>query len=203
MDLINIAEFLLPGMIKLIQTIKNIFYSNRTRQYAAVLTALGMLASFTAASAPITLADESNISDNAFLTVQNLATDANDSNDLFLQNNIFIAANSCITRIDVSFPVPKTQGRVVIVTAYSSTPDQTDGSPFITANGAYVRDGIIAANFLPFGAKVRFPEMYGDKIFIVADRMAKKNSHKIDIWMPSRGAALNFGVKKLAFEVVE
>ncbi len=202
MDLINIAEFLLPGMTKLIQTIKNIFYSNTTRQYAAILIALGMLAFFTAASAPITLADESNVSGNAFLTVQNLATDANDSNDLFLQNNIFIAVNSCITRIDVSFPVPKTQGRVVVVTAYSSTPDQTDGSPFITANGTYVRDGIIAANFLPFGAKVRFPEMYGDKIFIVADRMAKKNSHKIDIWMPSRDIALQFGVKRLVVEII-
>ena len=92
---------------------------------------------------------------------------------------------------------------MVIVTAYSSTPDQTDSSPFITANGTYVRDGIIAANFLPFGAKVKFPEYSGDKIFTVEDRMAKKNSHKIDIWMISRNAAMNFGVKRLAYEIVE
>ncbi|MBU2037384.1 3D domain-containing protein [Patescibacteria group bacterium] len=92
---------------------------------------------------------------------------------------------------------------MVIVTAYSSTPDQTDSSPFITANGSRVRDGIVAANFLPFGTKVKFPEYSGDKIYTVQDRMAKKNSHKIDIWMPTRHAALDFGVKKLAYEVVE
>src|SRR3990167_4180168 len=49
----------------------------------------------------------------------------------------------------------------VVATAYSSTPDQTDGSPFITANGLYVYDGLIAANFLPFGTRVKIPDHYG------------------------------------------
>jgi len=89
------------------------------------------------------------------------------------------------------------------VTAYSSTPDQTDSTPFITANGAYVYDGLVACNFLPFGTKVKFPEIYGNKIFMVEDRMATYNSHKIDIWMPSRELALQFGVKRLAVEVVK
>lgn len=75
--------------------------------------------------------------------------------------------------------------RGVVVTAYSSTPDQTDGSPFTTAMGSQVRDGIIACNFLPFGTKVRLPEFSGDKVFVVEDRMAKRNSHKLDIWMES------------------
>jgi len=92
--------------------------------------------------------------------------------------------------------------RRVIVTAYSSTPDQTDSTPFITANGTYVYDGLVACNFLPFHTKVKFPEVYGDKIFIVEDRMAKKNSYKMDIWMPTREAALQFGVKKIAVEIV-
>jgi 3D (Asp-Asp-Asp) domain-containing protein len=91
----------------------------------------------------------------------------------------------------------------VVVTAYSSTPDQTDSSPFITANGSQVRDGIVACNFLPFGTKVRFPEYSGDKIFTVEDRMAKKNNEKMDIWMSSRNVALEFGVKSLAVEVIE
>ncbi|MEA3463954.1 MAG: hypothetical protein U9R14_02680, partial [Patescibacteria group bacterium] len=72
--------------------------------------------------------------------------------------------------------------RSVIVTAYSSTPDQTDSTPFTTAFGTDVRDSIIACNFLRFGTRVRFPQVYGDKIFVVEDRMALKNSHKIDIW---------------------
>ncbi len=91
----------------------------------------------------------------------------------------------------------------VIVTAYSSTLDQTDSTPFITANGTYVYDGLVACNFLPFHSKVRFPEIFGDKIFMVEDRMAKKNSHKIDIWMPSREMAMQFGVKRLTVEIVE
>lgn len=91
----------------------------------------------------------------------------------------------------------------VLVTAYSSTPDQTDSTPFITASGTHVKDGIIACNFLRFGTKVRFPQMYGGKSFVVEDRMALKNSHKIDIWFPSREEAKQFGVKLLKVEVLE
>jgi len=93
--------------------------------------------------------------------------------------------------------------KAVTVTAYSSTPDQTDSTPFITANGTYVYDGLVACNFLPFGTKVKFPGYSGDKIFMVEDRMAKKNSHKVDIWMPTRQAALQFGVQQLVMEILE
>lgn len=92
---------------------------------------------------------------------------------------------------------------VVMATAYSSTPEETDSSPFITANGMYVYDGLVAANFLPFGTKVRFPEMFGDKIFTVNDRMNRRYSYRIDIWMTSREKALQFGVRKIRFEVVQ
>jgi 3D (Asp-Asp-Asp) domain-containing protein len=98
---------------------------------------------------------------------------------------------------------PNSSTHKVIVTAYSSTPDQTDSSPFITAKGTQVRDGIVACNFLKFGTMVRLPEVYGDKIFVVEDRMAKYNSHKIDIWMETRAEALQFGVKYLTVEVLE
>ena len=65
----------------------------------------------------------------------------------------------------------------VIVTAYSSTPDQTDDTPFITASGKSVADGIIASNLFPFGTKIRIPKLYGDKIFTVEDRMNKKKGN--------------------------
>lgn len=86
--------------------------------------------------------------------------------------------------------------RFHVITAYSSTIWETDDSPFITASGKYVRDGIIAANTLPFGAKVMIPDIFGDKVFTVEDRMATKNYHKIDIWFPSTREARHFGVKK-------
>jgi len=90
----------------------------------------------------------------------------------------------------------------VPVTAYSSTVDQTDSTPFITASGTHVRDGVIACNFLRFGTRVRFPQLYGQKIFVVEDRMALKNSHKMDIWFVTREQAKQFGIKIAKVEVL-
>lgn len=91
----------------------------------------------------------------------------------------------------------------ITVTAYSSTPDQTDSTPFITANGSRVRDGIAAANFLPFKTKIKFPEVFGDKIFTIEDRMNRRFSDRIDIWMPTRSAARIFGARKIKVEVLD
>ena len=89
--------------------------------------------------------------------------------------------------------------KLVLVTAFSSTVDQTDSTPFITASGTRVHDGTIAANFLKFGTKVKFPSLYGDKIFTVEDRM--KSDYKVDIWFPTRQEALNFGAKRVEIEI--
>jgi 3D (Asp-Asp-Asp) domain-containing protein len=91
----------------------------------------------------------------------------------------------------------------VIATAYSSTPWQTDSTPYITADGATVRDGIIANNMLTFGTQVRIPELYGDKVFTVEDRMSwRKSNYQIDIWFPSLQQAVNFGAKSTYIEVL-
>ncbi|MDD2696553.1 MAG: hypothetical protein PHE52_00080 [Candidatus Pacebacteria bacterium] len=102
-------------------------------------------------------------------------------------------------------PDPKiVQTLPVIVTAYSSTVWETDDSPFITAAGTEVRDGIIANNILPFGTRVRIPELYGDRIFVVEDRMSwKKSNYHIDIWLPSYSEAKDFGAKRTYIEVLE
>ncbi len=84
--------------------------------------------------------------------------------------------------------------RKVWVTAYSSTPEETDDTPFTTASMTEVRDGIIAANFLPFGTKVMIPELFGDKIFVVEDRMHKRKVDFVDVWMADKNAALEFGI---------
>jgi len=102
----------------------------------------------------------------------------------------------------------KEKGRVVkrikmIITGYSSTVWETQGDPFITASGSRVRDGIIANNLLPFGTKVRIPSLFGDKIFVVEDRMnSKKGYYHADIWFPSRQQALEFGAKTAEIEVL-
>lgn len=88
----------------------------------------------------------------------------------------------------------------VYVTAYSSTPDQTDSTPFVTASNTRVRDGIVAANFLRFGAKIRIPSIHPDKIFVVEDRM--RSNKKVDIWFPTRREALNFGIRWTEIEIL-
>ena len=89
----------------------------------------------------------------------------------------------------------------VTVTAYSSTKDQTDGDPYKTAVGTLVRDGIVAANFLPIGTVVRFPDKFGEKIFVVEDRMNEKFGLQVDIWMPNYEEAKKFGIQYLKMEI--
>ena len=91
----------------------------------------------------------------------------------------------------------------VIVTAYSSSIWETDDGPFITASGSQVRDGIVANNLLAFGTKIRLPEIFSDKVFIVEDRMhSRKGYYHIDIWFPSQEEALNFGAKLTEMEIL-
>ena len=99
-------------------------------------------------------------------------------------------------------PVTLVTQEVRTVTGYSSAVDQTDNTPFITASGQHVRNGIIAANWLPFGTQVRFPEIFGDKVFVVEDRMAPQNKKKVDIWFPSTQEALQFGVHRTTVEIL-
>lgn len=92
----------------------------------------------------------------------------------------------------------------VVVTGYSSTPEETDDTPFITASGKVVEEGVVAANFLEFGTKIRFPELFGEKIFIVEDRMHQRfNEGRIDIWFSTKEEAKNFGVKETIIEIIE
>jgi 3D (Asp-Asp-Asp) domain-containing protein len=81
------------------------------------------------------------------------------------------------------------------VTAYSSTPDQTDSTPSITANGDTVHDGVIASNIFPFGTRLQIPSLFGKKIFTVEDRMSSRIKNTLDIWMPDRQDAIDFGIK--------
>lgn len=92
----------------------------------------------------------------------------------------------------------------VMVTAYSSTVWQTDDTPFITASGEWVRDGIVANNMLPFGTRLTIPEIYGDKTFTVEDRMnPRKGDYNVDIWFPDNTQAKNFGARITYAEVLE
>lgn len=94
----------------------------------------------------------------------------------------------------------------VISTAYSSSVDETDSSPFITASGADIRKHpyrIVAANFLRIGTKLQLPDLYGDTIFDVQDRMNQRFSDRLDVWQPSKQEAKQFGIRKVKVRIVE
>ncbi|GEM_PF-2577250 len=95
-------------------------------------------------------------------------------------------------------------------TAYTSSVEECDDDPFVTADGSTTHDGIVAANFLPFNTKVRIPELFGDKIFEVHDRMNTKYNDRakyrprVDVWMEKKGDMRQFGYKPMVkLEIVE
>jgi 3D (Asp-Asp-Asp) domain-containing protein len=83
---------------------------------------------------------------------------------------------------------------ILTVTGYSSSYDETDNDPFITAYNTLVRDGIAASNILPFGTKIKIPQLFGDKIFIIEDKMNPRFNENLDIWFKTKEEALKFGI---------
>ncbi len=114
-----------------------------------------------------------------------------------------IRGNSLLAVSNPAEPI-KVRKVKMVITAYSSDSWQTDNTPFITASGSMVKDGIVANNLLPFGTKIRIPELYGNKIFEVEDRMNWRKSHyQLDVWFPEYEQAKNFGAKNTYVEILE
>jgi 3D (Asp-Asp-Asp) domain-containing protein len=85
------------------------------------------------------------------------------------------------------------------VTAYSSSPDETWGDPFVTASGRPVGDGVIACpRRFPFGTKFRISR----RVYVCWDRLHPKYDDRFDIWKPSKQEALEFGRRRLVVEVL-
>lgn len=119
-------------------------------------------------------------------------------------NNVSTAQENTILPNSKTISAPDVVRRIkMVITAYSSTVGQTDSTPFITASGDLVQDGIVANNLLPFGTKVRVPAVYGDKIFVVQDRMnSRKGNYHLDIWFDNQSEAKEFGSEIAYIEVL-
>ncbi|MBZ9715125.1 3D domain-containing protein [Deinococcus multiflagellatus] len=99
-------------------------------------------------------------------------------------------------------------------TAYNSLPSQTDGSPYITATGTRTRPGVIALSrdllrLFPYGTRVmiedlsgRYSNMLRGRVFIVEDTMAARKTNSVDIWMPTRTEALNWGARQIRITAI-
>ena len=131
-----------------------------------------------------------------------------EQNNLTLESQPFSLAvvqnNSILPYSNPTEPYRPVKKLKMIITAYSSTPWETDSDPFITASGKFVKEGIVANNLLPFGTKIRIPELYGNKIFVVEDRMHwSKSPYHLDIWFPNYWQAKSFGKKATYVEILE
>lgn len=118
--------------------------------------------------------------------------------DKKLENNLVAPKNDIVINNQKDLQTTKQEInnqniKNVWVTAYSSSPDETDDDPFITASGKFVQDGFVATNILPLGTKIQIPELFGDKIFTVEDRMHWRKQNIIDVWMDSKEKAIKFG----------
>jgi 3D (Asp-Asp-Asp) domain-containing protein len=101
---------------------------------------------------------------------------------------------------DVALPVIEEPRRFTAeVTAYSSSPDETWGDPFITASGREVHDGLVACpRRYPFGTQFRI----GTRVYTCWDRLHRRFDHRFDIWKPSKEEALEFGRQQLVVEAL-
>lgn len=131
-----------------------------------------------------------------------LSTESHDRSPLPEDSLVFVRSSALLP-----ISSPETPERVVskvrvVITAYSSTTWQTDDTPFVTAAGTEVREGIVAANFLPIGTRIKIPDLYGDRVFVVEDRMHPRKNYMVDIWFPDYWDALDFGAKRSYIEVL-
>ncbi len=116
---------------------------------------------------------------------------------------IIINANSLLQAKSPNAKSEQASKFVMYVTAYSSSVDETDSTPHVTASGTRTRDGVVASNIFPFGTRVKIPELFGEKILVVEDRMHRRFTDRMDVWMPSKWSALRFGKQRTAVEIVE
>ncbi len=109
--------------------------------------------------------------------------------------------NRALSILEDCFGVPVSLDAVrsvpVTITAYSSTVDQCDATPYVTATNRPVRIGILAVSDdlrtelgITFGTKVLIP---GHGVFEVQDKMNPRWRRRVDIWHNDREAAMGFG----------
>lgn len=139
-----------------------------------------------------------------FVLAQGLTMSSNEK--LPLENGkLEVIQEYSLPQIEV---VEEAQTIDIWITAYTSHPGQTDSTPCITASGLDVcernTEDIIATNYkyLPFGTRVRFPELFGDRVFIVHDRMNRRYTQTADIWMKDYHEAVTFGRKLTKMEIL-
>ena len=96
---------------------------------------------------------------------------------------------------------PPREDMSILVTGYSSTPDQTWGDPFTTASGTKVHKGTMACPpQYPFGTKIKIQSM---GTFVCEDRGGMIKGNHFDMWFESRSQALTWGKRIVSAEIAK
>jgi 3D (Asp-Asp-Asp) domain-containing protein len=93
----------------------------------------------------------------------------------------------------------------VLATGYTSSVEETDNTPFVTAANTASRPGVIAVSqnllreYTPgapfsFGDRVK---IYGLGDFIVEDCMNPRWTNRVDVWFADREEAIRFGLREV------
>jgi 3D (Asp-Asp-Asp) domain-containing protein len=98
-----------------------------------------------------------------------------------------------------------------VVTGYSSTPDQTDDTPWLTAWSTQTRPGVIALSrdllrTFTEGAPFDFGDrilVAGVGVFLVEDTMADRWTNRADIWFRTRTQAQQWGRRETLLALVQ
>lgn len=92
-------------------------------------------------------------------------------------------------------------GTIAIVTAYTSSVDETDDTPFITASGERTKRGVLACpKKYEFGTKV----LIEGRQYTCADRMNQRYRDKecFDIWVETKSEAFDWGRRTLEVKIL-
>lgn len=87
------------------------------------------------------------------------------------------------------------------VTAYTSSVDETDDTPFITASGARTGHGVIACpSKYDFGTKI----VIEGRQYTCEDRMNRRyrDQERFDIWVETKDDAFTWGIRELEIIVL-
>ncbi|MVN86656.1 hypothetical protein GO986_07740 [Deinococcus sp. HMF7620] len=130
------------------------------------------------------------------------------------QNRAAAIASTQAVREPVALTPIRGKTAIARSTAYNSVPGQTDATPFITATGTRTRPGVVALSrdllrVFPYGTRVtiedlsgRYNSMLRGRVFMVEDTMAARKTNSVDIWMPTRTEALNWGARQIRITAV-
>jgi 3D (Asp-Asp-Asp) domain-containing protein len=117
--------------------------------------------------------------------------------DAFIAPSVAHAATIEVAPAEESEPVATVAGEV---SAYTSSVDETDDTPFLTAAGTKTRRGVVACpSKYALGTVVQI----NGKEYVCEDRMNPRyrNTSHFDIWVPTKAEAFKFGRQHLTVTI--